>query len=39
MLNQIKAIALKDIRVVQEYPDVLSEELPGMPPDRGRVPY
>jgi hypothetical protein len=25
---------LEDIRVVQEYPDVFSEELPGMPPDR-----
>jgi hypothetical protein len=34
MLNQTKAIALEDIRVVQEYPDVFSEELPGMPPDR-----
>jgi hypothetical protein len=34
MLNQTKAIALEDIRVVQEYPDVFPEELPGMPPDR-----
>jgi hypothetical protein len=34
MLNQTKAIALKDIRVVQEYPDVFLEELPGMPSDR-----
>jgi hypothetical protein len=34
MLNQAKAIALEDIRVVQEYPDVIPEELPGMPPDR-----
>jgi hypothetical protein len=34
MLNQAKAIALEDIRVVQEYPDVFPEELPGMPPDR-----
>jgi hypothetical protein len=33
-LNQTKAIALEDIRVVQDYPDVFSEELPGMPPDR-----
>jgi hypothetical protein len=32
-LNQTKAIALEDIRVVQDYPDVFSEELPGMPPD------
>jgi hypothetical protein len=34
MLNQAKAIALQDIRVAQEYPDVFPEELPGMPPDR-----
>jgi hypothetical protein len=33
MLNQAKAIALEDIRVVQEYPDVFPEELPCMPPD------
>jgi hypothetical protein len=33
-LNQIKAIALEDIRVVQYYPNVFPEELPGMPPDR-----
>jgi hypothetical protein len=33
VLNQTKAIALEDIRVVQEYPDVFQEELPGMPPD------
>jgi hypothetical protein len=33
-LNQTKAIALKDIRVVQDFPDVFLEELPGMPPDR-----
>jgi hypothetical protein len=26
-------IALEDIRVVQEYPNVFLEELPGMPPD------
>jgi hypothetical protein len=25
---------LKEIRVVQEYPDVFLEDLPGMPPDR-----
>jgi hypothetical protein len=34
MLNQTKAVALEDIRVVQEYPDVFLEQLPGMPPDR-----
>jgi hypothetical protein len=33
MLNQIKAIALEDIRVVQEHLNVFSEELSGMPPD------
>jgi hypothetical protein len=33
MLNQTKAMTLEDIRVVQEYPDVFPEELPGMPPD------
>jgi hypothetical protein len=33
MLNQTKAITLKDIRVVQEYPVVFPEELSGMPPD------
>jgi hypothetical protein len=34
MLNQTKAVALEDIRVVQEYPDVFLEKLPGMPQDR-----
>jgi hypothetical protein len=33
-LNHTKAIALEDIRVVQDYPDVFPEELPGMPSDR-----
>jgi hypothetical protein len=33
LLNQTKAIALEDIRVVQEYPNVFPEELLGMPPD------
>jgi hypothetical protein len=33
-LNHTKAIALKDIRVVQDFPDVFLEELSGMPPDR-----
>jgi hypothetical protein len=32
-LNQTKAIALEDIRVVQDFPDVFPKELPGMPPD------
>jgi hypothetical protein len=35
MLNQTKAIALEDIRIIQEYPDVFPEELPGMPLDCG----
>jgi hypothetical protein len=34
VLNQTKAIASEDIRVVREYPDVFLEALPGMPPDR-----
>jgi hypothetical protein len=33
VLNQTKAIALEDIRVVRECPDVFPTELPGMPPD------
>jgi hypothetical protein len=33
-LNQTKEIVLEDIRVVQDYTDIFSEELPGMPPDR-----
>jgi hypothetical protein len=34
MLNLTKAIALEDIKVVREYPEVFLAELPGMPPDR-----
>jgi hypothetical protein len=34
MLNHTKAIALEDIKVVQEYLDVFPEELSGMPLDR-----
>jgi hypothetical protein len=33
-INQTKAIALEDIRVVQEYPNIFLKELPGMPSDR-----
>jgi hypothetical protein len=33
-LNHTKAIALEDIWVVQDYPDVFLKELLGMPPDR-----
>jgi hypothetical protein len=32
-LNQVQATTLDEIRVVQEYPDVFPEDLPGMPPD------
>jgi hypothetical protein len=31
MLSQMKVTTLKEILVVQEYPDVFPEELPGMP--------
>jgi hypothetical protein len=34
MLNRMKATALEEIRVVQEYPNVFLEDLLGMPPDR-----
>jgi hypothetical protein len=34
ILKQTKVTALEAIRVVQEYPNVFIEELPGMPPDR-----
>jgi hypothetical protein len=34
VLNQTKAIALEDIKVVREYPDVFPAELPRMPLDR-----
>jgi hypothetical protein len=34
VLNQTTTIALEDIKVVREYPDLFPTELPGMPPDR-----
>jgi hypothetical protein len=34
MLNQTKVTTLEGIRVVQEYPDIFSEDLLGMPLDR-----
>jgi hypothetical protein len=34
LLSQIKVTTLEEILVVQEYLDVFSEELPGMPLDR-----
>jgi hypothetical protein len=33
-LNQTKSIALEDIKVVQDYPEVFLKELLGMPLDR-----
>jgi hypothetical protein len=33
LLNQVHGSSLKEIRVIQEYPDVFLEELLGMPPD------
>jgi hypothetical protein len=33
LLNQVQGTSLDEIRVVQEYPDVFPEDLPGMPPD------
>jgi hypothetical protein len=35
VLNQVKGTSLDEIRIVQNYPDVFPEELPGMPPNRG----
>jgi hypothetical protein len=34
LLNQVQGTSLDEIRVVQKYPDIFSEDLPGMPPDR-----
>jgi hypothetical protein len=33
-LNHLKGVSLEEVAVVREYPDVFSDELPGMPPDR-----
>jgi hypothetical protein len=33
-VNCVAGKALEDIRVVNEFPDVFPEDLPGMPPDR-----
>jgi hypothetical protein len=33
LLNKVQGTSLNEIRVVQEYPDVFHEDLPGMPPD------
>jgi hypothetical protein len=34
VLSQVKGTFLDEIRIVREYPDVFSEQLPGMPPNR-----
>jgi hypothetical protein len=34
LLNKVQGTSLNEIRVVQEYPDVFPEGLPGMPPNR-----
>jgi hypothetical protein len=34
LLNQVQGTSLDEIRVVQEYPDIFLEDLPGMPLDR-----
>ena len=34
MVFSIEAKSLEEVPVVNEYPDVFPEELPGMPPDR-----
>jgi hypothetical protein len=33
-VNSVEGKALEVIRVVNEFPDVFPEDLPGMPPDR-----
>jgi hypothetical protein len=34
MLCALEAKTIKEVPIVNEYPDVFPEELPGMPPDR-----
>jgi hypothetical protein len=34
LLNKVQGTSLNEIGIVQEYPDVFPEELPGIPPDR-----
>jgi hypothetical protein len=36
MLSQMKVVALEEILVVQEYPDVFPKELSGMPSNRDK---
>ena len=33
-VNQLEGTTIEDIQIVNEYPDVSPEELPGMPPER-----
>jgi hypothetical protein len=33
-LNHLKGVSLDEVHIVNEYPDVFPEELPGIPPDR-----
>jgi hypothetical protein len=34
IVNSMKGKVLEDIKMVNEYPDVFPDDLPGMPPDR-----
>jgi len=34
MVFNLDARTIEEVPIVQEYPDVFPEELPGMPPDR-----
>jgi hypothetical protein len=33
VINQVKETSLDEIRIVRGYPDIILEELPGMPPN------
>ena len=33
-MNSLSGVVQEEVRVVKDFPDVFSEELPGMPPDR-----
>jgi hypothetical protein len=33
-VNQLKGTSIEDIQIVNEYPNVFPDELPGMPPER-----
>ena len=33
LINNLKTVALEDMPIVKEYPDVFLEKLPEMPPD------